>query len=45
MSYVYALNPEHHGCQMIGGNDFEKNFNEIEIIVKDKPITAFEEEI
>lgn len=33
MSYVYALNPDHHGYQMINENDFETIFSEIENIV------------
>ena len=33
MSYVYALNPSHHGYQMIDENDFETVFSEIEDIV------------
>ncbi len=33
MSYVYALNPNHHGYQMINENDFETVFSEIEDIV------------
>lgn len=45
MSYVYALNPEHHGYQMISENDFEKVFAEIEKLVNDKPPTPYEEGI
>lgn len=37
MSYVYALNPEHHGYQMINENDFETVFSEIENIVSSTP--------
>ncbi len=43
MSYVYALNPEHHGYQMVSENDFEKVFAEIEQIVNDKPLDSYEE--
>lgn len=45
MSYVYALNPEHHGYQMINENDFEKVFTEIGNLVNDKPFNPFEEGI
>ena len=37
MSYVYALNPEHNGYQMINENDFETVFSEIENIVNATP--------
>lgn len=37
MSYVCALNPEHHGYQMINENDFETIFSEIENIVNATP--------
>lgn len=43
MAYVYALDPEHHGYQMIDENDFEKVFMEIGEIVNDKPDTPIEE--
>ncbi len=43
MSYVFTLNPEHHGYQMVSENDFEKVFAEIEKIVNDKPFDSFEE--
>lgn len=43
MSYVYALDPEHHGYQMVNENDFEKVFAEIEQIINDKPIDNYEE--
>lgn len=33
MSYVYALNPDHNGYQMINENDFVDVFSEIENIV------------
>lgn len=45
MSYVYALNPEHHGYQMNSENDFETVFMEIGKIVNDKPSTPYEEGI
>lgn len=45
MSYVYALNPEHHGYQMVSENDFEKVFEEIEQIVNDKPLDSYEERL
>lgn len=45
MSYVYALNPEHHGYQMINENDFEEVFREIGKLVNDTPITPIEEGI
>lgn len=37
MSYVYALNPDHNGYQMINENDFETVFSEIENIVNATP--------
>lgn len=43
MSYVYALNPDHQGYQMINESDFEKVFSEIEKIVNDKPDSSIEE--
>lgn len=43
MDYVYALNPEHHGYQIVNENDFEKVFAEIEQIVSYKPIDSHEE--
>ena len=45
MSYVYALNPEHRGYQMINENDFEKVFSEIGKLVNDKPDSVIEETI
>lgn len=36
MSYVYALDPEHRGYQMVNENDFEQVFSEIENIVNNK---------
>lgn len=43
MSYVCALDPEHHGYQMISENDFEKVFAKIEELVNDKPVAPYEE--
>ena len=45
MSYVYALDPQHHGYQIINENDFEEVFREIGKLVNDKPLTPFEEGI
>lgn len=45
MSYVYALNPDHRGYQMVSENDFEKVFTEIENIVNGKPFNPYEEGI
>lgn len=45
MSYVYALDPKHHGYQMINEGDFEEVFMEIGKLVNDKPSTPFEEGI
>lgn len=45
MSYVYALNPEHRGYQMIDEDDFEKVFTEIEALVNDKTGSPIEEGI
>lgn len=45
MSYVYALNPEHRGYQMISENDFAEVFAEIETIVNGKPDVPMEEGI
>ena len=45
MSYVYALNPDHHGYQMFNENDFEEVFKEIGKLVNDKPSTPIEEGI
>lgn len=43
MSYVYALNPDHRGYQMINENDFEAVFSEIENIVNATPDYSSEE--
>lgn len=43
MSYVYAMDPKHHGYQMVNENDFEEVFMEIGKLVNDKPPTPFEE--
>lgn len=43
MSYVFTLNPDHRGYQMINEGDFEKVFSEIEKIVNDKPTISSEE--
>lgn len=45
MSYVYALNPEKQGYQMIEENDFKEVFSEIEKLVNDKPDITVEEGI
>lgn len=45
MSYIYALDPEHHGYQMIDENDFEEVFRKIGQIVGDKPSMSIEEGI
>lgn len=45
MAYVYALNPDHRGYQMLSEDDFIKVFEEIGGIVNDKPSTPFEEGI
>lgn len=45
MAYVYTLNPEHQGYQMITEGDFKKVFSEIEKIVDDKPPNPIEEGI
>lgn len=43
MSYVYALNPEHQGYQMINEEDFNNVFAEIERIVNEKTNSPIEE--
>lgn len=43
MSYVYALNPEHQGYQMINEDDFNNVFAEIERIVNEKTSSPIEE--
>lgn len=43
MSYVYALDPKHHGYKMVNEGDFEEVFTEIGEIVNEKPPAAFEE--
>lgn len=43
MSYVYTLNPEHRGYQMINENDFESVFAEIETLVNETAPTPYEE--
>lgn len=45
MSYVYALNPERRGYQMVDENDFIKVFAEIEKIVNNTPDAPLEEGI
>ena len=45
MSYVCALDPGHHGYQMISENDLEKVFAKIEELVNDKPVAPYEEGI
>lgn len=45
MAYVYALDPEHRGYQMINEHDFVEVFAEIEKIVSEKPPTPIEEGI
>lgn len=43
MSYVYALDPEHRGYQIINEEDFKEIFIEIGKLVNDKPPTPYEE--
>lgn len=45
MSYVYTLDPQHRGYQMINENDFEEVFKEIGRIVDAKPVIHIEEGI
>lgn len=45
MSYVYALDPKHHGYQMLNENDFEKVFMEIGKLINGKPSAPIEEGI
>lgn len=45
MFYVYNLDPEYRGYQMISENDFEKVFAKIEELVNGKLVPYYEEEV
>lgn len=45
MSYVYALDPDHRGYQMVEEKDFNEVFAEIERIVSETPDYTIEEKV